>query len=277
MRLAEIYHLLQHDALLCGNDYRETLLNLLGEHRELDRIEFKHKRSGMAKSGQELEVQDAEIRDGVCIIPVGGPLAINLGEFEKGAGAVDMDDISAEIDEAELDDEVKSIVMNFDSPGGTYYGTFELCDRIMQAEKPVYAFTRGTMCSGAYALALACQNGIFATPSARVGNIGVYTVVNDLSRMAEMKGIKVKVISSGPIKGLLTPGTSLTPEQELFLQKDVMEKAKTFFNYVQKNRPVISTEDMGGQFYSGMPAVEHGFVDSLISGMDELLEFLQAE
>ena len=56
-----------------------------------------------------------------------------------------------------------------------------------------------------------------------------------------------------------------------------MEKAKTFFNYVQKNRPVISTEDMGGQFYSGMPAVEHGFVDSLISGMDELLEFLQAE
>ena len=276
MRLAEIYHLLQHEPLLCGNDYRETLLTLLNDHRALEKTEFKQRTGKVQKSGDELEVEQVEIRDGVCIIPVGGPLAINLGEFEKGAGAVDMDDIGGEIDEAEADDEVKSIVLNFDSPGGTYNGTFELCERILAADKPIYAFTRGTMCSGAYALALACD-GIFATPSARVGNIGVYTVVNDLSRMAEMAGIKVKVISSGPIKGLLTPGTSLTPEQELFLQRDVMEKAKTFFNYVRQNRESVSIEDMGGQFYSGMPAVEHGFVDSLISGLDELLEFLQAE
>ena len=276
MRLAEIFHTLENEALLCGNDYRATLLGLLRDHRDLERAEF-HQRTGKTKqSGDELEVEQAEIRDGVCIIPVGGPMAINLGEFEKGAGAVDMDDIIAELDAAELDRDVTAIVLNFDSPGGTYQGTFELCARILACDKPVYAFTRGTMCSGAYACGCACD-GIFATPSARVGNIGVYTVVNDLSRMAEMAGIKVKVISSGPIKGLLTPGVSLSAEQELFLQNDVMEKARTFFNFVRQNRELVADADMGGQFYSGLPAVEHGFADSIISGLDELLEFLQAK
>ena len=56
-----------------------------------------------------------------------------------------------------------------------------------------------------------------------------------------------------------------------------MEKARTFFNYVKQNRELVSDADMGGQFYSGASAVEHGMVDSLISGLDELLEFLQAK
>lgn len=276
MRLAQILHTLQHEPLLCGNDYRATLLNLLVEHQTLDRAEFQHKRTGMARSGQELDVDEPEIRDGVSIIPVGGPVAIGLGEFEKGAGAVDMDDIAAELSEADANDEVSSIILNFDSPGGMVQGTFELCNVIAAVEKPVYAFARGKMCSAAYAMACACD-GIFATQSATVGNIGVYGTVNDLSRMAEAAGIKVKVFSSGPIKGIGVPGTSLTPQQEMFLQQDVMEKAKTFFNLVSERRPMIAEEEMGGQFYSGQTAVERGFVDSLVSGLDELVDFLSAK
>lgn len=269
MRLAQIYNLLRNDPLLCDNDYRMTLLEMLQDHAELDRAEYKHKRTGKARSGSELDVDEAVVRDGIAIIPIGGPVAINLGEFEKGAGAVDMDDIAAELDEAEESDEVKSIILNFDSPGGTVNGTWELCDKIMEVEKPIYSFSRGLMCSAAYAMACA-TDGIFATKTARVGNIGVYCVHHDLTQMAAQKGIAVKVFSSGPIKGAGVPGTALSLEQQNFKQAEVMGLAKTFFEHVRSRRGGIKDEDMGGQWYSGDVAGEKGFVDGIVANLAEL-------
>lgn len=276
MKLAQILTLLQSEPLLCDNDYRAALLQLFLDHAEMERAEFKHKRSGMARSGSELDVDEAQKRDGICIIPVGGPMGIGLGEFEKGAGAVDMDDISAELDEAEADDEIHTTVLNFDSPGGTYQGTFELCDKIMNLEKPVYAFSRGKMCSAAYAAACS-TDGIFATPSAVVGNIGVYTTFMDLSQMAQRAGIAVKVFSSGPIKGAGVPGTSLSLDQQNFMQARVMEMAKTFYEHVRDRRGGIKDEDMGGQWYSGEQAGTRGFVDGIVRDMAELEMFLRVK
>ena len=276
MRLAQIYHILQNEPLLCDNDYRAVLLQMFQDHATLDRAEFKHKRTGMAKSGSELDVDEAEVRDGIAIIPVGGPLAINLGEFEKGAGAVDMDDLAAELDEAEENEEVHSIILNVDSPGGTVEGTFEFCDRILQVDKPIYAFTRGTMASAAFAIGCA-TDGIFATRSARVGNIGVYTTFLDLSQMAAQKGIAVKVISSGPIKGIGQPGTALTAEQQIFKQQEIMKLAEVFFSFVRERRGGIKDEDMGGQWYRGDDAGERGFVDAIVGNIGELEAYLRVK
>jgi signal peptide peptidase SppA len=269
MRLAQILNLLRSEPLLCDNDYRGVLLELFEQHATLDRAEFKHRRTGKAQSGSELEVEQVEIHDGICIIPIGGPLGINLGEFEKGAGAVDMDDIAEELNEAEENDDVKSIILNFDSPGGTVQGTFELCETIMDIEKPIYSFTRGKMASAAYALACA-TDGIFATKSATVGNIGVYTTFMDLSGMAQARGVGVKVFASGPLKGAGVPGTSLSPEQQIFMQQRVMQLAQMFFEHVRNRRGAIKDEDMGGQWYSGDEAGERGFIDGIVRNMAEL-------
>ena len=78
MNLAQILNLLRNEPLLCDNNYRATLLELFDQHAALDRAEFKHKRTGMRASGSELEVDEAEVHDGVAIIPVGGPLGIRL-------------------------------------------------------------------------------------------------------------------------------------------------------------------------------------------------------
>lgn len=274
MRLAQILNLLQNEPLLCSNDYRAVLLDLLRDHAELEPTEFRALRTGKASSGSELCVEQAEIRDGICIIPVGGPMAIGLGEFEKGAGAVDMDDITTELDNAEVDDEVDGIILNFDSPGGTVNGTWELCDRILAVEKPIYAFTRGMMCSAAYAAACA-TNGVFATKTATVGNIGVYTTFMDLSKLAQMAGITVKVFASGPIKGIATRGTALSAEQEMFMQQNIMRMAKMFFEHVRSTRGAISNEDMGGQFYQGQEAVQRGFLDDVMSDVGQLENFLR--
>jgi ClpP class serine protease len=73
--------------------------------------------SNCADDGEE----DYQVINGVAIIPIGGPIGQGLGEFEKGAGAVDVDDVRAELDEAEEDEEVHTILLNFDTPGGMVY------------------------------------------------------------------------------------------------------------------------------------------------------------
>ena len=275
MKLAKILHVLANDPLLCAADYRASLLEMFRQHAELSAADFRAGRTGLAKSGQELDIRQMEIEDGIARIPVGGPIGQDLGEFEKGAGAVDVDDIRAEIEQAEDDDEVEAIVLDFDSPGGQVTGTPELGHYIIaDVEKPIYAFCRGSMCSGAYWLACACD-GIFCTPSSTVGSIGVCLVFNDLSKAADMAGVKVKVFASGPFKSTGTAGTSLSADQEIFLRARVTELADNFYSHVRANRPDVQDDDMQGQLYTGTTALAKGFVDDVME-YNDLLAFLKA-
>jgi len=279
MRLAQIYAALQSEPLFCQPGYRETLLGLLTDHAALDAAEFKHKRTGAAKSGSQLEIEEPEIRNGIWIEPVGGPIGQGFGEFEKGAGCVDVDDICAELDEAEANDEVTNIVMNFDTPGGMVRGTPECGKRILAVEKPIYAWSRGSISSAGYWLA-SCCDGIFCTPTADIGCIGVCTSFMDVSKMAEAAGIKVKVFGSGTYKGMGQPGTSLTAEQEIFMKGRTMELAQMFYDHVRARRGAIKDADMQGQTFKGasalpgQSALDKGFVDGVFDTYAELEKFL---
>ena len=274
MKLAQILSTLKTEPLFCAAGYRETLLEILESHANLSAADYKHKRTGSAKSGDNLEVEQMEVVNGIARIPVGGPIGQGFGEFEKGAGCVDVDDICAELDEAEADDEVETILMNFDTPGGMVQGTPECGNRILAVEKPIYAWTRGQMASAGYWLA-SCCDGIFCTPTSQVGSIGVCMSFMDLSKMADMAGIKVKVFGSGTFKGMGQPGTSLTAQQEIFLQQRVMSMAQTFYDHVRAQRGAIADADMQGQSFTGVQAKEKGFVDDVMQNMKELESFLR--
>lgn len=277
MNLTKIYHTLRHEPLFCDNDYRTTLLELLQDHAEMPRAEFRAKREGKARSGQELDVEDMRIEDGFAIIPIGGPIGINLGSFEKGAGAVDVDDIRNELEEAADDNDVDDIILNFDTPGGMVTGTPEVARLIAEIDenvKPVWAWSRGSCCSGGYYLASSCR-GIFGTPTSQWGNIGVYTTFMDMSQMAQRLGIAVKVISSGAIKGYGQPGTSLTAEQEMFMKEQINFTAQEFFKHIRAQRGQISDADMQGQWYRGKMAVDKGFIDAELNSFQELKQLLR--
>jgi len=275
MKLPQIMSVLRNEPLYCATGYRETLLEIFVQHEALSAAEYKHARTGKAKSGSDLDVDQMEVVNGIARIPVGGPIGQNFGEFEKGAGCVDVDDIAEELDEAEGDDDVHTILMNFDSPGGMVMGTPECASRILAVEKPIYAWTRGHMCSAAYWLAC-CTNGIFCTPTAEIGSIGVCCSFMDLSKMADMAGIKVKVFGSGTYKGAGQPGTSLTAAQEIYMQGRIMSLAENFYGHVRAQRGAIADEDMQGQTFKGADAVEKGFVDGLMNNLNELEDFLRA-
>jgi protease-4 len=170
------------------------------------------------------------------------------------------------------DDQVSAIVLTIDSPGGVAMGTPEAAESVRRAStvKPVLAYVDGLCCSAAYWIA-SQAHAIYAMPSAEVGSIGAYMAVMDVTRAAEMEGIRVEMFKSGKHKGMGYPGTSLTDEQRDMLRAQVMDIAGKFKASVRAGREQdIDDDAMQGQSFSVEAGLKLGLIDQ-VGTFDEVV------
>jgi ClpP class serine protease len=134
-------------------------------------------------------------------------------------------------------------------------GTPELAAAVsaLNDKKPVYAFSAGLMCSAAYWIASQAR-AIYATPSARVGSIGVVQAVIDDSARLHAAGIKVEVFAVGKYKAMGAPGTPLNEDQRELIRGNLAETAADFHAAVLSKGRKVPTEAMEGQTFSGRQA-----------------------
>lgn len=221
------------------------------------------------------QVPTLEIFPPYAIIPIKGVIGKHLTALEKACGGCDLHDVEENLEAAERDQRVKTIIFKVDSPGGTSVGVPELANRIVNCKKSTIAFTSNEACSAAYWLASQCEQ-VYATPSASVGSIGCYIAYLDESQAFADEGLKVDVIKSGKFKGAGIPGTSLDDAQRMMLQEEVSEIHEEFKSAVKAVRTFASDESMEARIYSGKKAAENGLVTGLVNGWDELMESLDA-
>ena len=230
-------------------------------------------REGTDICGEKVELPGMVMDGGVAFIPIKGAIGSGLSGFAKGRGAVDTADIEAEIDDAMADKSVKSILFLFDSPGGMVSGTPELAAKIRAITKPKYGFTSGMIASAAYWLA-ASLDGIFATESAEIGSIGVYLPFHDLTKAAEMEGVKVELIKAGKLKGIGYPGLPLTEIQREHLQERVDQIYSMFTAHVRSMRGNVSGETMQGQTFLAREALSRGLIDGLVASVRDVVQMM---
>lgn len=155
--------------------------------------------------------------DDFAIVSVSGALMKHQASMSSNASTVML---RRTIRRAAHDPTIKGIMLQIDSPGGTVAGTREFANEISSANKlkPTHAFIEDLGASAAYWVA--SQAGrIAANATALVGSIGTYAVVEDYSKLAEEKGIKVHVVKAGEFKGSGVPGTEVTTEQLANMQR----------------------------------------------------------
>jgi signal peptide peptidase SppA len=150
----------------------------------------------------------------------------------------------------------------------------EVVDEIgkARATKPVAAFLDDLAASAAYWIASAAQR-VTANASALVGNIGAYTVLTDMSGMAEREGVKVTVVSTGPFKGAGVPGTEITPPMVQETQRLVDQFGAIFFDAVKRGRRMTNaqlTAVTDGRIWMAAEAQALGLIDG-IQSFDEAL------
>jgi signal peptide peptidase SppA len=196
------------------------------------------------------------VENGIGVLAIDGPILRKPDVFARVfMGAADSGDIGAALREAAGRDDVKAVLLDIDSPGGTVAGTPELAAavRSLDAIKPVYAFSSGLMASAAYWIASQAR-AVYATPSAQVGSIGVVQAVLDDSAAIEAAGLKIEVFAVGKYKAMGAPGTPLTDDQRGLIRSNLEETAREFHAAVLARGRAIPAEAMEGQTFSGRQA-----------------------
>jgi len=206
------------------------------------------------------------IEDGIAIIPIKGIIGKGLGKLEKVCGAVDTEDISANITAALDNPDVTAILLDVNSPGGVCNGTPECAQIIADAneQKPVMAYSDGEACSAAYWLASSAK-AIYGSVSAEFGSVGVYLPWCDETEAYSKEGVKIELIKNtgGDFKGAGYPGTALTPEQKAELQRGVDQIFAMFTGHIIDRRGPVNPNALRGQTFLSAEAKKMGLIDEV--------------
>ena len=183
-----------------------------------------------------------------------------------GMGSAAIENIAKDFQSLLDNDEVKSIILDFDTPGGAITGVNELAEIIYKARgiKPIKAYVTGMACSAGYFLAAACDE-IIIDEMGQVGSIGVMRVVSKSNE----KSVIFKS-SQSPMKNI--DGESEQGRAEYQAKVDYL--ASIFIDKVAKYRGITSDEVINrgnkGGVLVGAVAVTAGLADRLGS-MDQLI------
>jgi capsid assembly protease len=176
---------------------------------------------------------------GVAMMPVFGVIAHRIGSMERASGGVSTEELGATLDGLVSDKSVKSILMVFDSPGGSVAGGPELADKIRSfaGRKKIVASVDSMAASAAYWLASQCSE-VSVTPSGSVGSIGVLASHEDHSEADAKAGVKTTYVTSGgsPYKVEGAPEYPLSEDAKADMQSKVDAYYSDFVGAVAKGR-----------------------------------------
>jgi protease-4 len=170
--------------------------------------------------------------------------------------------------EISQDEELKALVIELNSPGGSPVAADEIYQAIKTLRasgKSVVVVMEDTATSGAYFIAVAADK-IIANPATLTGSIGVIAEINNLSELLEKLGVDVEVYKSGKYKDLTSFARQRTEEEKELIQEYVDTAFDLFITRVTEGRGMEETKVRSlaeGQIFSGKKALEVGLIDKL--------------
>lgn len=172
--------------------------------------------------------------------------------------------------------EVKAIVLDINSPGGTVGAVQEIYSAILKAKaehkKPFIARFGEVSASGGYYVAAACDK-IVSHPGTITGSIGVIFSVGNAEGLMKKIGYKSDAIKSGKFKDIGSMTREMTPEERRLLQEMIDDSYDQFVGAVAQGRkmPVEQVKALAdGRIFTGRQALQAGLVDSLGDMQDAL-------
>jgi protease IV len=164
-------------------------------------------------------------------------------------------------------DQVKAVILDINSPGGTTTGgeAMYAAVRRLAGKKPVVAVCGTLATSAAYIVALATDR-IFVYGNTITGSVGVIFQWVDVTELMHTIGVKVEEVKSGPLKAVPSPFEP-ADEKARALSEEMVQEAKVWFvDLVAKRRDIDPQSIPGltdGRIYSGRQAVELKLVDEI--------------
>ncbi len=190
------------------------------------------------------------------------------GLFQSSPSLVDS--VRLQLEKAQADPDIKAVVMQVDSPGGTITGSDIIYNRLLRFKRQTRAkivVLMGTVAaSGGFYISMPAHF-IMAHPTTLTGSIGVLIPSLNLAQLAKKIGVTDTTIKSGKMKDTLSMWREMREDERLYLQALVDEMQQRFVNIVAENRPNLTRADVlkvaDGRIFTGAEAQKLGLVDGV--------------
>lgn len=201
------------------------------------------------------------------------------GEIMGGEGDVNVigeGSIKRSLEEARNDDDVKSIVLRVDSPGGNAL-TSELIWReieITKKVKPVVVSMGNYAASGGYYIA-ANANRIFAEPNTITGSIGVFGMLPNMNQLSKNIGINAEQVKTHTNASGYSIFEPMDENFKGYVLESIEKTYATFLKRVAKGRNMSTAQVDAmaqGRVWTGMDAKKLGLVDE-IGGLEAAIKY----
>lgn len=189
------------------------------------------------------------------------------------------DDVTNLLNEIQKNKNIKDVVFEINSPGGSAVGSSEIASAIAKLRtsgKYTIALIREQGTSGAYWIASSC-NKVYAHPLSITGSIGVLASYLEYGGLLERFNITYESLDAGIYKDTMSPYRNLSVEERALLQSKINMIYDAFVRQVAVNRNM--SEDQvrklaTGMFYIGEEAKDLGLVDEL-GEKDNVVSFIE--
>lgn len=201
------------------------------------------------------------------------------GEIHSGKStyqSTGADTVLAKLREIEDSNEIKGVLVEVNSPGGTVGASQEIFDELIylkeKKNKKIVVSMKDIAASGGYYIASAADY-IFTEAGTITGSIGVITISPNISGLLKKYSVEMRVYKAGKYKDILSMFKDATEEEESITDSMLSDTYARFISDVAKGRKkkVSQIEKLAeGKIYSGESAVKNKLVDE-IGGRREAL------
>jgi protease IV len=249
------------DALKTRDEVRKELIALVGKDEDemtMNQIQFEDYLS-------TIQGQRKPSREGISKVGVIVAKGIIMDGIQP-AGKIGSDTLTKLIRQARLDDEVKVLVLQIDSPGGSALAS-EIIRREIeltrQSGKPVIASMSSIAASGGYWIASAADE-IWAATTTITGSIGIYGAFATFEKSFDYLGIHNDGVGTTRVADALDTARPLNPIIADSMEQVIKHNYQRFIKTVSEGRN-IALQDVEkiaqGRVWSGKTAKKIGLVD----------------
>jgi protease-4 len=204
--------------------------------------------------------------DSVLLVELNGVLSAEpeTGGFLSEPGT--LVHLKDALKKAEEDPFVQALLVRIDSPGGSVTASDLIYTELKRfkerTKKKVVAVCMGTAASGGYYAAMAADY-IVVHPTTVTGSIGVISMYPNLSGLAKLARVDMRVLKSGERKDMGSMWREMEPAEREILQGVINSMYERFLEVVAAGRPNLSADKIrelaDGRIYTAQQAVELGW------------------
>ena len=244
------------DGLLFNDQFESLIRTKMGvdSTEDLPTVSVKDYVMDLVKSNEGMESDDK-----VAVLYLSG-------EIDNGSNGISSSETVKQLQKLKKDSTVKAIVLRVNSPGGSAYGSDQICHAIMEAKKskPIIASMGDYAASGGYYISSNASR-IFSDKNTITGSIGVIALLPNAQELSNKIGVHYETVKTNKnadvMENIFRP---LTTAERTAMQRSVDDFYDTFLQRCAEGRGMEVEqvkEYAEGRVWSGVDALKIGLVD----------------